>query len=121
MGAAITWNIMPEAVSFIGYYAPLSNGCGQGNSGEALVQDGSDLLTSLKNLEDKPEIVFAHVGKKDHCYDPEICTLEGFDRVNEGYFTYGDNLFVFSPENGTHTMKYFYLGIVNSMELFFKE
>jgi hypothetical protein len=121
MGAAITWNIMPETVSFIGYYAPLSNGCGQGNSGAALVQDGSDLLTSLKDLEDKPEIVFAHVGKKDHCYDPEICTLEGFDRVNEGYFTYGDNLFVFSPENGTHTMKYFYLGIVNSMELFFKE
>jgi hypothetical protein len=117
MGANVTWNAIVTANDVITYFAPLANGAAMGDDqiGRAV-----EMLEELKDADLSGMMVFSSAGTKDHCYEPQN-TLEQYllDNSN-GQFSYGENIVDFVPVNGTHTAKYFTLGVVNAMKFFFK-
>ena len=64
--------------------------------------------------------LFSFAGDKDHTYAFQWSTydalMEGWDKL-----VYGENTVGCHPVNGTHTAKYFILGVYDSMKVFFDQ
>lgn len=120
LGAAVVWNAMPIAYEYIAYYAPLANGCDPGDvedeypAAKAL----GEKMSAFKDVE--LGFLFASSGNKDHTYAHEYVVYDVlFENWDE--LRYGENTSNFRPVNGTHSAKYFMLGVFNSMQVFFAE
>jgi hypothetical protein len=127
MGAYIVWNTMPKTIDVMSYYAPIANGCdtSSGAAGISSQKTAADKLftemTSGDNASYKMGYLFAACGKRDHTWDAHMPTVDEFyDKGKDSYFTYGDNFYSFNPADGTHSAKYFLLGVYDSMKVFFK-
>ncbi len=120
-GAYQTWICMFENIDVMAYYAPIANG--SYTSEDPATEISGEYQQLLASMDDKYEIGFllAHDGKKDTTFNEETETVNQFlDQDTEKKFRYGENMYYYIAENGTHTPKYFILGVYNSMKVFFK-
>ncbi len=120
LGAAVVWNSMPVAYEYIAYYAPLANGCDPGDVDDEYpaAKILGEKMSEFKNI--RLGFLFASSGMKDHTYAHEYVVYDVLFK-NWEELSYGENTSNFHPANGTHSAKYFILGVYNSMQVFFAE
>lgn len=121
MGAYVTWNAMASNIDSIAYFAPQANGASQEAGGEEMAIDA--IYTQMRegaNANYEVGFIFSHVGIKDHTWDSHIPTNNELYAISTGDLVYGENFYLHTPENGTHTAKYFILGVYNSMKVLFE-
>jgi len=120
MGAYVTWNAMASNIDSIAYFAPQANGASQETGGEEMAIDTIYMqMREGDNANYEVGFLFSHVGRKDHTWDTHIPTNNELFAISTGDLVYGENFYLHTPENGTHTAKYFILGVFNSMRTFF--
>lgn len=119
LGAYVTWHIMEKTFDVMSYYAPLANGYSSG-SVEDNIKESPEFAAVMQQYTDfDMGFLFAFTGDKDHTYPFEWST---YDALIDGWdeLVYGENTVAYRPENGTHSAKYFILGVYDSMKVFFK-
>ncbi len=121
-GAYQTWVCMPENIDVMAYYCPMSNGSDGGNDPQEMMdKQYAQLVEEMDGGKYPVGYLFAHCGRKDHCFEYETDTVNRLvDKDGGNALRYGENFYYYTPENGTHTAKYFILAAYNSMQVFFK-
>ncbi len=121
-GAFQTWVCLPENIDVMAYYCPMSNGSDGGNDPQEMIDSQYARLTEEMDGGKYPVgYLFAHCGRKDHCFEYETDTVNRLvDKDGGNALRYGENFYYYTPENGTHTAKYFILAVYNSMQVFFR-
>lgn len=119
MGAYVTWVTMPKVYDLMSYFAPIANGCSQGDTEQNLAD--AKVLAETMNEKAEYELgyIFAISGRKDGTYSATFATV---DTLLEGWtaLKYGENIYGMPIAEATHTPKYFILGVYDAMKVFFK-
>jgi len=120
-GSYITWIAMRENLEIVSYYAPVANGCERTGVDENIASAHVYAKYMVDRYGDLgPDFIMATSGRKDGTYAYEYGTV---DVLMEEWpaMKYGENISCFHSPNGTHTAKYFILGIYNAMKVFFSK
>lgn len=115
---------MPVALSEVAYFAPICNGCVHTiytDEQKAEADRLCDAMSPQENVQCDISYLFTFAGD---CDTNKLRVYSTYDEVLKKMpdrLVWGENTYYGKPQYGTHSNKYFYLGVYESMQLFFKD
>lgn len=122
-GGLLVWGAMPVALSEVAYFAPICNGCVHTiytNEQEAEADRLCGIMNSPENAQYDISYLFTFAGDCDTNKLRVYSTYDEVMRQMPDRLVWGENTYYGKPQYGTHSNKYFYLAVYESMQLFFK-
>lgn len=122
-GGLLVWGAMPVALPEVAYFAPICNGCVHTiytDEQEAEADRLCDAMSTQENAQYDISYLFTFAGD---CDTNKLRVYSTYDEVLKKMpdrLVWGENTYYGKPQYGTHSNKYFYLGVYESMQLFFK-
>lgn len=122
-GGLLVWGAMPVALSEVAYFAPICNGCVHTiypDEQQAEADRLCGIMSTPENAQYGISYLFTFAGD---CDTNKLRVYSTYDEVlakMPDRLVWGENTYYGKPQYGTHSNKYFYLGVYESMQLFFK-
>lgn len=123
-GGLLVWGAMPVALSEVAHFAPICNGCVHTiypDEQEAEADRLCDAMSTPENAQYDISYLFTFAGDCDTNKLRVYSTYDEVLRKMPDRLVWGENTYYGKPQYGTHSNKYFYLGVYESMQLFFKD
>lgn len=123
-GGLLVWGAMPVALPEVAYFAPICNGCVHTiytDEQEAEADRLCGIMNSPENAQYNISYLFTFAGDCDTNKLRVYSTYDEMMRQMPDRLVWGENTYYSRPQYGTHSNKFFYLAVYESMQLFFKD
>lgn len=123
-GGLLVWGAMPVALPEVAYFAPICNGCVHTiytDEQEAEADRLCGIMNSPENAQYNISYLLTFAGDCDTNKLRVYSTYDEMMRQMPDRLVWGENTYYSRPQYGTHSNKFFYLAVYESMQLFFKD